>query len=465
MSRLGTRQNPLRVAVVGSGPSGFYAAEAILNGDIVASVDMIERLPAPYGLVRYGVAPDHPKLKQAIQVYDTIAQHDRFKFFGNLTVGSDITVHELRRCYHAVIFACGAETDRHLGIPGEDLPGSHTATEFVGWYNGHPDYRDRTFDLASEAAVIIGHGNVAADVCRILAQPVSHLQTTDMAQHALDALKKSKIRDIIVVGRRGPAQAKFTARELKELGTLPNCEVVVDPASVELNAESQKEIEGKTNAGHAKTYKVFQTFSERASSAAGRRIFFRFCESPVRLTGDRKVDGIVLEKNELVGKAFQQKPKGTGRLTKIPCGLVFRSIGYKGQPIPEIPFDDEKGIIPNTDGRIRIAIGHVHGLYVVGWIKRGATGIIGTNRADAVATVESLWQDLPELDNQPKGGALQLQELASRKGIDVISYADWKRIDSREIARGESKGKPREKFTRVSEMLKAAITDDAVLAK
>ncbi|HMJ49850.1 MAG TPA: FAD-dependent oxidoreductase, partial [Burkholderiales bacterium] len=252
MNTPGTAANPLRVAVVGAGPSGFYAAEALLKSGQNARVDMIERLPAPFGLVRYGVAPDHPKLKEAILVYSVIARLPHFNLLGNVTVGRDLKVDELRANYHGVIFACGAETDRHLGIPGEDLPGSHTATEFVAWYNGHPDYRERNFDLSAEVVVIVGQGNVAADVCRVLAKSVDELKTTDIAEHSLNALAASRVREIHVIGRRSAAQAKFTNKELKELGELPSCDAIVDPQDMQLNAESLAELEIKSNFVSAK---------------------------------------------------------------------------------------------------------------------------------------------------------------------------------------------------------------------
>jgi len=262
MKQAGTPDNPLHIAIVGSGPSGFYATEALIKSGINVKINMLERLPAPYGLVRHGVAPDHAKLKQAIQLYDKIAEAREFTYLGNVNVGRDITVDELRKTHHAIIFACGAETDRKLGVPGENLIGSHTATEFVGWYNGHPDYRDRTFDLSHEVAVIIGQGNVAADVSRILAKSIDELKHTDISAHALDVLAASKIRDIYVIGRRGPAQAKFTPKELREFGELAICDPVISPEDLALNQSSQRELEDKTNITSAKIYQLFKDFSQ-----------------------------------------------------------------------------------------------------------------------------------------------------------------------------------------------------------
>ncbi len=457
MSRPGTEENPLRVAIVGSGPSGFYATEALLKSELDTRVDLFERLPVPYGLVRSGVAPDHPKLKQAMQVYAKIAESPEFRFFGNVSIGSDIKISELRELYHAVILTCGAESDRRLGIPGEDLKGSHTATEFVGWYNGHPDYRDREFDLSGDTAVIFGQGNVAADVSRILAKTRDELQHTDIAEHALDALDKSNIKHIYVIGRRGPAQAKFTSKELKEFGELADCAPVIAADELELNSESVAELEEKSNAGNRKVFELFKGFSE--DSPAGdknRRVYFTFLKSPVEILGDGHVEAVKLEKNALSGDAFSQGARGIGEFSELKTGLVFRSIGYKGVPIDGVPFDDKKGIIPNSDGRVTDLNGTIEpGLYTAGWIKRGPSGIIGTNRADSVATVKALTDDIESDAMAPveKPGDDAVIQLLEGKDIQYVSFTDWKKIDANEIARGDPKGKPREKYTYVQEML------------
>ena len=454
MSKLGSEQNPLRVAVVGSGPSGFYAAEALIKSDCAVRIDMYERLPAPYGLVRYGVAPDHPKLKQAILVYDKIAQYPEFNFIGNVTVGEDLSVDELRATHHVVFFTCGAETDRKLGIPGEDLDGSYTATEFVGWYNGHPDYRERNFDLSHEVAVIIGQGNVAADVARVLAKTVDELKHTDIAEHALDALAQSRIREIHVIGRRGPAQVKFTGKELREFVQLEDCDSVIEPSELQLNAASEAKLAAKSNAGSAKNMSIFQKFNGTADLSKQRHCLFRFLRSPVELVGDGSLEKVILERNQLSGEAFKQSARGTGEREELDCGILFRSIGYLGIPMLGVPFDDWKGVFQNTDGRICDGDTVVPGCYVAGWIKRGPTGIIGTNRADAVATVKALLEDLPKLDTgEAKQGAEAVYPLLSRQDVRVVNYGEWKQIDAAEVARGEPKGKPREKYTRVAEML------------
>ena len=457
MSKPGTPDNPLQVAVVGSGPSGFYAAEALFRSELTVGVSLFERLPAPYGLVRNGVAPDHPKLKQAIKFYARIAENEQLRYLGNVAVGRDLTLEELQAAHHAVILTCGAETDRRLGIPGEDLPGSHTATEFVGWYNGHPDYRDLRFDLSCETAVVIGQGNVAADVSRILAKSVDELQHTDIAGHALDALAESKIKHIHLIGRRGPAQAKFTFRELKEFGELPHCAPVVAADSLSLNPQSEAELAEKSGAGNKKVYDLLRDFSQRRpAAAAARRCHFTFLRSPQRLEGDGRVESLVLEKNQLHGEPFSQSARGTGETERLDAGLILRSIGYRGVPMPGAPFDEQRGVIPNRDGRVIDAGQAVPGLYTAGWIKRGPTGLIGTNKADSAQTVACLLEDLAKLDSsETKAGAAGCRRLLERRGIRYVTYPDWKKIDAAEIERGRAAGKPREKYTRVAEMLAA----------
>jgi NADPH-dependent glutamate synthase beta chain and related oxidoreductases len=454
MSQLGSPDNPLRVAIIGSGPSGFYATEALLKSGITVKIDMLERLPAPYGLVRNGVAPDHQKLKQVIQLYDKIAEAKQFNFLGNVTAGRDITIAELKNTHHAIIFACGAESDRKLGIPGENLHGSHTATEFVGWYNGHPDYCDREFDLSHETAVIIGQGNVAADVARILAKTVDELMYTDIAQYALEELAESKIREIQVIGRRGPAQAKFTPKELREFGELSGCNPVVAVDDLVLNSASQKELADKSNVGNLKIYELFKEYSERPPSSKMKRCYFRFLLGPVELRGPGRLQTVVLEKNSLSGEPMNQYARGTGEKIEMEAGILFRSIGYKGVPLPGLPFDDKLGIIPNTDGRI-MENGTVQpGLYAAGWIKRGPTGIIGTNRADSVATIGSLLADVNEnMSTTSKPGADALLPILRERKVHYVTFPEWKKIDAQEVELGKPKSKPREKFTTVKDML------------
>lgn len=453
MSDLGTARNPARAAIVGSGPSGFYAAEALLASERTFLVDLFERLPSPFGLVRSGVAPDHPKLKEPVRVYQKIAESPQLRFLGNVMVGRDITVEELKACYHVVIFACGAETDRKLGIPGEHLAGSHAATEFVGWYNGHPEYRDRVFDLSHETAVVIGQGNVAVDICRMLCKTADELRRTDIAGHALEVLAQSRIRDVYMIGRRGPAQAKFTHQELRELGNLAECDPIVDPRDLELNAASREELADRRNRANLKGYEVLQAFASRPPPTRHRRCHIQFLKSPRELKGEGRLERVVLARNCLEGEPSRQVARETGAVEELVCGVLFRSVGYRGIAIPGVPFDDDRGVIPNRDGRVVNGENAVPGLYVTGWIKRGPTGIIGTNREDSVATVNSLLADLPKIDAGAKPGADGLKGLLERRGIRAVSYSDWCKIDAAEVRRGEAAGKPREKFTRVEEML------------
>jgi ferredoxin/flavodoxin---NADP+ reductase len=451
---LGTEPNPLRAAVVGSGPSGFYAAEALLRRPHT-SVDMFDRLPTPFGLVRSGVAPDHPKLKQVCLVYDRIARSPGFTFLGNVAIGKDLSIAQLRTAYHVVVIACGASTDRRLGIPGENLPGSHTATEFVGWYNGHPDYQDRKFDFSQSTAVVVGQGNVAADVARILATPVDCLRSTDICEAALDALAESRIRHIHIIGRRGPAQAKFSSVELKELGLIRDCVALCDASELELNPASRDELAHPNSDDNRKNVEAFHSFARNIEGPAPRRLYFHFLETPMRINGDSRVVSITLAKNTLAGAKFEQVAVASPASVELPCGLVFRSVGYKGVTLPGVAFDEASGTIPNVKGRCQDGKQPVPGLYVTGWIKRGATGLIGNNRADSVETVGSIIEDLPLLDPAPKPGASDLGSALSRNGTRVVNYADWQTIDRSERNRGQPKGKPREKFTRIEEMIAA----------
>jgi len=445
---------PARVAVVGSGPSGFYAAEALLKADPELRIDMMERLPTPFGLVRGGVAPDHPKIKQVALVYDRIARNPRFRFLGNVHVGTDIGIERLRSAYHAVVFACGAERDGSLGIPGEILEGSHAAGDFVGWYNGHPDHSHRSFDLSHEVAVIIGHGNVASDICRMLATPVSVLAATDTAQYAIDALARSRIREIHIIGRRGPAQAKFTENELRELGAIPGCDAIVDPADLELNEASRQEIADARGADAARIVEIFRRFAH-GSRDQPRSCRFRFHTAPVALNGEGRVRSVVLANCRLEGAPFGQRARPTGERSELRCGIVFRCVGFRASALPGLPFDEARGIVPNLQGRILESGAPVPGLYAAGWIKRGASGVIGTNRADSGETVRTLLEDLPALRTRELSAA-PVDELLACIGKRAVDYAGWLRLDALEVSRGQPRGKPREKFTDIAEMLAAA---------
>lgn len=445
--------SPIHVAIVGSGPSGFYAADSLLKSGQPVLIDMFERLPTPFGLVRSGVAPDHQKLKQSIQVFEQIAGSPAFNFFGNVTIGEDIKVEELRQAYHAVIFACGAQTDRRIGISGEDLSGSHTATEFVGWYNGHPDYRDRSFDLQQEIVAIIGQGNVAVDVCRILTRPVDELRSSDIAEHALEALSQSRVREVYVIGRRGPAQAKFTTKELRELASLTGVTATIEPAQLRLSPVCETELAHPIASNAKKNIDVFGSIAANVPASDKRRIHFQFLASPIEIRGKDRVEGLTLIRNRLSGEAFSQQAIATGDPFELNCGLVFRSIGYRGEPIAGLPFDAVKGVLPNHRGRVGQNGTPLGGIYVTGWLKRGPSGIIGTNRADSIETVESILEDLGKATLCEAPGMAAIETTISGLRKKVVGLSEWRAIDAAEIERGAARGKPREKFTRIEEML------------
>ncbi len=350
----GTPDNPLRVAVVGSGPAGFYATGHLLAAtEVTASVDLYDRLPTPFGLVRAGVAPDHPKIKSVTRVYEKTAARDGFRFFGNVEVGRHITHAELKEHYHAVIYAYGCERDRHMGIEGEDLPGSWAATEFVGWYNGHPDYQDLEFDLSAKRAVVIGNGNVAMDVARMLVLPRDELDGTDTTDAAIDAIADSGVEEVVILGRRGPAQAAFTNPELRELGELTDADVIVDPAEVELDSHSRQSISHEGQLTSRRNVEILADYAARTPEGKRKRVVLRFLRSPVAIHGDGRVESIELVRNELEhGGDGRLRAQSTGEHETLECGLVFRSIGYRGAPIEGVPFDDWHGTIPNEEGRI-----------------------------------------------------------------------------------------------------------------
>lgn len=452
-NELGTNRRPLRVAIVGSGPSGFYAAHALLRSGINVVVDMFDRLPVPFGLVRYGVAPDHAKIKNVINVYQKTAEQAGFSFLGNVRVGRDISIEELRKFYDAILLACGAESDRKLGIPGEDLPGSYTATEFVAWYNGHPDYRAHKFDLSGEVAVVVGQGNVAMDVCRILCKTVEELKTTDIAQYALEALAQSKIKEVHMIGRRGPAQAAFTPIEIREFGELADCDVIIDPNDLQINAASRAELEGADNARRRKNLEILRSLAARRASGKRRKFIIHFLKSPVKLAGARKVGKVILEKNELVGEPDRQKAKGTGVKEELGCDIFFRSVGYRGLPIEGVPYYEQEGIFPNKEGRITQDNQIVPGLYASGWIKRGPSGVIGTNKPDSEETVAHLLKDVVQLKSCEQPDTKAVLKLLNQKGVRVVSFDDWKKIDAAEVERGKKIGKPREKYVSVEDIL------------
>ncbi len=461
--KIGSPERPLRVAVIGSGPSGFYAAEALLKQkDVAVQLDMFDRLPTPYGLVRGGVAPDHQKIKGVTAVYERVAQQPAFRFFGHVKLGQDLQVADLTQHYDQIVYAVGNESDRHLGIPGEELAGNHSATAFVGWYNGHPDYRDLDFDLSQESVAVIGIGNVAMDVTRILAEDPENLRGTDIASHALDALRKSRVKTIWLLGRRGPAQAAYSPAEIREIGELSSADLVVDPAETALGPESQKDYADPEN---KKNVDYVQEIAKRGEGSRAKKVRLRFCVSPVEaVAGDGRLAGLKLEKNRLVAdEKGSVKAKGSGKFETIPVGLTFRSVGYRGVPIPGVAFDDKAGKIANVDGRVVEGGKPAAGQYVVGWAKRGPSGLIGTNRADSVATVKLMLEDAAGAADRALPDREALPALLSGRGVRYVTFREWKTLDGLELAKGKLLGKIREKFTREGDMLAALKSEQAAV--
>ena len=452
---------PLRVAIIGSGPSGFYAAEHLLKQPPEGGVeiDLFDRLPTPYGLVRGGVAPDHQKIKSVTRIYDKLAANPALRFFGHVLIGRDLTRDELLQHYHAVIYAVGAQSDRALGVPGEHLDGSHAATEFVGWYNGHPDYRDRHFDLSRPSVAVIGMGNVAIDVVRILARTPEELRGTDIAGHALEALRHSGVRDIYMIGRRGPVQAAFTNPELKELGELNGADVDVRAEELALDAASQATLAIGEDRATEKNLETLRLLAAKPKRGKARTVHLRFLRSPLELIGSGRVERMLLGENRLVmGQHGEVKAEATGQTEMLEAGLVFRSVGYLGIGVQGAPFDPKRGVIPNEEGRVIRAPGIVApGEYVVGWIKRGPSGVIGTNKPDAVESSDRLLADAAAgaLNTPLAPERAAVERLLASRGVRVVDWAGWLRLDAMEKELGAAQGRPRLKFTRIEEMLAA----------
>jgi len=463
MTRPGTDAQPLRVAIVGAGPTGFYATDQLFRQPgLVSEVDMYDRVPTPYGLVRAGVAPDHQKIKAVTAVFDKVAANPRFRFFGGVELGRHVSVEDLRAHYHMLLYTTGAQTDRRMAIPGEDLGRSHAATEFVAWYNGHPDYRDLTFDLSQERAAVVGVGNVAADVARILSRTPEELATTDIADYALEALSASRIREVYVLGRRGPAQAAFTNPEVRELGELAGADITALPDEVELDELTRQALERAPDRATQKKVEILKEYARRAPTGKPRRLVMRFLVSPVELRDDGTgaVGGMRLVRNRLYATATGTlQPKATGEFEDLPVGLVFRSVGYRGVPLPGVPFNDDWGVILNDKGRVLDpqAKHPLVGQYTAGWIKRGPTGVIGTNKPDAVETVAGMVEDLArDIHLRPAAPSpAAVERLIGERQPQYLSYQDWQRLDEIETRRGKETGKPRVKFTRVKDMLAA----------
>jgi ferredoxin--NADP+ reductase len=456
-----------RVAIVGAGPAGAFTAAALLRalGDV--EIDLFERLPTPWGLLRGGVAPDHQEIKRLEDTFEGQTLERGCRLLANVEVGTDLSHAELMRHYTAVIYATGAQTDKSLGIPGEDLPGSWPATEFVAWYNAHPDYRDLEFDLSAERAVVIGNGNVAADVTRMLTLSVGELERTDVADHALEVLRESRIREVVVLGRRGPAQAAFTSTELRELGRLDGVDVEVDPRELELDPVSQRWLAEEGTFTARQNVELLREFAARPKPVdRGRRIVLRFLRSPVEIRGAERVEAVDVGRNRIVrGDDGQLRAERLeGELETIECGLVLRSVGYRAVPLPDVPFDERRFVLPNERGRVLAPDGEpLTGVYAVGWIKRGPTGILGTNKRDADETVARLVEDLKAgaLAVSRSGARDEIDELLAARKPDLVEVDGWRAIQSYERERGRDQQRPRVKLASHDELLAEARGRDA----
>jgi ferredoxin--NADP+ reductase len=444
-----------RAAIIGAGPAGFYAADQLLK--VGFEVDLFDLLPTPFGLVRAGVAPDHPKIKSVTRVYAKTAQHEAFRFFGGVALGTDVTREELLARYHAVIYAVGTATDNRLGIPGEDRPGSHPATEFVAWYNGHPHFADHQFKLNGGRAVVIGNGNVAIDVARMLVLDPRELAPTDTADHALDAFGMAGVTEVVLGGGRAPPEAAFTNPELRELGELERADVIVDPDQLERVAEPE-------DTTKRRNVEILREYSERAPSGKSHRLELRFLRSPLEILGegsDGPVTGVRVGINRLVQSADGRvSAEPTGEEEVIECGLVLRSIGYRGVPLAGIPFEERRGLIRNVDGRVVDDAGTCRGEYAVGWIKRGPSGVIGTNKKDASDTVARIVEDSEAgALGEPSPEDADAEAIAGwlRERVpDLVTWGDWEAIDAHESALGQPSGRPRVKLVRLAELIEAS---------
>jgi ferredoxin--NADP+ reductase len=453
-----TEQRAWRVAVVGAGPAAFYTAEALLKAaPNEVGVDLFDRLPVPFGLVRGGVAPDHQNIKGVVKVYNKIAATAGFRFVGNVRVGRDVTVDELARHYHQIVYAFGCESDQKLGVPGEDLAGVYAATDFVGWYNGHPDHRHHRFDLARARRVaLVGNGNVAMDVARILLASPDELAKTDIADHAVPVLRESRVREVVLLGRRGPAQAAFSPKEIEEIAELPDVDVVVTAADAHVDAMSQAWLDKEGARSQQRNVEFLRGRVPAGEGERTKKLRCRFLVAPVELLGDGgRLRAVRIERMELVADELGvPRPKPTGSIEELPVDLLFKAIGYRGIPLPGVPFDDRKGIVRNLDGRViesqggPVRVGH----YASGWCKRGPTGLIGTNSLDAKATVEAMKADRADGRTlQPTNG--DLLPVLQARGVDVVTWADWQRLDAWELQEGTTRSKLRHKLSVVDEMM------------
>jgi ferredoxin--NADP+ reductase len=447
-----------RAVIVGAGPSGFYAADQLLGAGF--EVDVLDALPTPFGLVRAGVAPDHPKIKAVTRVYEKTAKKDGFRFFGGVVLGRDVTRAELLERYHVVVYALGTSDDNRLGIPGEDRPGVHGATQFVAWYNGHPDASDHAYNLDVERAVVIGNGNVAIDVARMLVLDPDELSPTDTADHAIEAFAQSQVKEVVLLGRRGPAQAAFTNPELRELADLQRAGVEVDVEDLELDEHSAAWLEAEADITARKNVEILRDYAAAGPKDASHKIVLRFLRSPVEILGegeDGPVTGVKVVRNEIVkGDDGSLRAVATDDTEVIDAGLVLRSIGYRGKPVDDVPFDERRGLIRNTGGRVCAESGDAHkGEYVVGWIKRGPSGVIGTNKKDSADTTAKIVADrdsgtlnAPSITDPDEIAAFYAQ-----RAPDSVTWAGWEAIDAHEKTTGEPHGRPRVKLVRLADLI------------
>jgi ferredoxin--NADP+ reductase len=445
----------MRVAIIGSGPAGFYAAEALLRRtDTVVHVDMFDRLPTPYGLVRGGVAPDHQSIKAVTRVYEKTAARPTFRFLGNVCLGRDVTVEELRRHYHQIVYAVGNEDDRRLGIPCEGIPRCTPATVFIGWYNGHPDYRQAKIDLSVSRVAVVGNGNVAIDAARILLRTPAELERTDVAAHALEALRHSRVREVFILGRRGPEHASFTPPELKEFGEMEDVDPIVAPEELagcvipETAGGSQQE----------KNLKILQSYAARQPGGRAKKLYLRFRVSPVEIIADAdgKVAGLVLEKNRLeIQPDGTASARGTGETEVLEVGMVLPAIGFAAKRIDGIPYDEKAKVIANEDGRVIDPVSRavIANEYVVGWARTGPQGLIGSHKGASAHVVEHMMADGAGLDARELPDREAIDSLLRQRGVQIVSFNDWKRLDDVEVARGERRGAPRDKIVDVETML------------
>ena len=444
----------MRIAIIGSGPAGFYAAEALLKRtDAIVHVDLFDRLPTPYGLVRGGVAPDHQSIKAVTRVYEKTAARPTFRFLGNVCLGRDITVEELRVYYHQIVYAVGNEADRRLGIPGEGIPRCTPATVFIGWYNGHPDYRHAQIDLSAPRVAVVGNGNVAIDAARILLRTPAELEKTDIAAHALEVLRNSQVREVYILGRRGPEQASFTPPELKELGEMEDVDLIVAPSDLADCVANADE-----NSQTGKNLLILKSFAARQTGSRKKKLHLRFLVSPTEVIADAdgKVAGLVLEKNRLEVKPDgTTSARGTGKREILDVGMVLPAIGFAAEKIAGVPYDENARVIANEDGRLVDPVSRsvIANEYVVGWARTGAQGLIGSHKGASAHVVSLMIADGAGLEARKLPDSEAIITLLRKRGLQVVSFSDWQQLDKVELARGERRGAPRDKMVDVESML------------